>query len=72
LRKPSDKQVGGSHYKNMPIQPAHFIRANNIPFHEGCVIEYVCRHRLKNGADDIRKAIHFMEMILEEDYADQI
>lgn len=56
----------------MPIQPAHFIRANDIPFHEGCVIKYVCRHRLKNRADDIRKAIHFLEMILEEDYADQI
>jgi len=61
-------QVGGSHYKNMAIQPATFIRKNGIKFHEGCVIKYVCRHMNKNGREDIEKAIQFLEMILEEDY----
>ena len=70
--KASEEQIGGSHYKDMPIQPAHFIRVNAIPFHEGCAIEYVCRHKSKNGADDIRKAIHFLELILEEDCADPV
>lgn len=62
-----NKQVGGDHY-HMVIEPAYFIRANNIPFHEGNVIKYVCRHQKKNGAEDIKKAIHYLEMILEMDY----
>ena len=61
------KQVGGDHY-HMEIEPAYFIRVNNIPFHEGNVIKYAVRHKRKNGAEDIRKAIHYLEMILEMDY----
>lgn len=72
LPSPLSEQVGGSHYKDMPIQPAHFIRLNSIPYHEGCVIKYVCRHRTKNGREDIEKAIHYLQMILEEDYGGTI
>ena len=53
-----DVQEGGDHYKNMAIQPVEFIAANKIQFLDGCVIKRVCRHRAKNGAEDIRKAIH--------------
>lgn len=63
-------QEGGNHYKDMAIQPVEFIKANNIPFIEGCVIKYVTRHRSKNGAQDIRKAIHFLNLLLEFDYKD--
>lgn len=60
-------EVGGEHYQ-MPIQPIEFIMANGIPFCEGNVIKYVCRHRRKNGVEDIRKAIHYLEIILEKEY----
>lgn len=63
-----DKQEGGSHYKDMAIQPVEFIQYNKIPFIEGSVIKYVCRHRRKNGAEDIKKAIHFLELLLELEY----
>lgn len=63
-------QVGGSHYKDMPIQPAEFIYANNIPYLEGNVIKYITRHKSKNGAQDVRKAIHYCEMILALEYKD--
>jgi len=63
-----EKQVAGNHYKNMKIQPIEFIHANNIPFIEGCVIKYVCRHRSKGGKSDIEKAIHFLELLLEFEY----
>lgn len=63
-----DIQEGGSHYKDMPIQPVEYITANNIPFMEGNVIKYVSRHASKNGAQDIKKAIHFLELILELRY----
>jgi len=59
------KQIGGSHY-SLVIQPVDFIVKNNIPYREANVIKYVTRHKLKNGAEDIRKAIHYLEMILED------
>ena len=59
------KQVGGQHYI-MPIQPIDFIVKNNLSYREANVIKYVCRHKNKNGKQDIEKAIHYLEMILEE------
>lgn len=66
----TQKQVGGSHYKDMPIQPVEFITKNGVPFIEGCVIKYVIRHRNKNGAQDIDKAIHFLELLKQIEYGD--
>lgn len=63
-----DTQQGGSHYKGYAIQPVEFITRNNIPFIEGSVIKYVVRHRQKNGAEDIKKAIHYLELLLELEY----
>ena len=63
-----DTQIAGSHYKDLAIQPVEFIVKNHIPFIEGNVIKYVVRHRAKNGAQDIRKAIHFLELLLEMEY----
>lgn len=65
--KASNWQEGGNHY-DMEIQPTEFIYKNSIPFIEGNVIKYICRHRLKNGAEDILKAIHYLELILEFEY----
>jgi len=63
-----DKQVGGSHYKKMKIQPSKFVIENELLFPEGNVIKYICRHSYKNGKEDLEKAIHFIEMIIERDY----
>ncbi len=63
-----DKQHGGSHYQNFKIQPSKFVVENELLFPEGCAIKYICRHRLKGKKEDILKAIHFLEMILERDY----
>ena len=62
------KQVGGSHYKDMIIQPADFINKNKLLFAEGNAIKYICRHQSKGKAEDIEKAMHYLEMILERDY----
>jgi len=61
------EQVGGDHYKAMKIQPVEFILANGIPFVEGCVIKYVARWRKKNGVDDLKKALHFLDMLIEHE-----
>jgi len=65
----SDRQVGGTHYKDFEIQPGYFTTKNGLSFYEGCVIKRVCRHsRGGKGAEDIRKAIHELELILEYQY----
>ena len=59
------KQVAGNHYKDMDIQPVEFITRNNIGFLEGCVIKRVCRWRRKDGLQDLQKAIHELELLIE-------
>ena len=63
-----DKQIGGKHYQNFSIQPSKFVIENELLFPEGNVIKYICRHRYKNGKEDLEKAVHFIEMIIERDY----
>lgn len=63
-----EKQEGGSHYKSLPIQPVEFCQRNGLGYCESSVIKYVCRHRVKNKEEDIRKAIHFLELLLEIEY----
>jgi Protein of unknwon function (DUF3310) len=65
-----DTQVAGSHYKNFAIQPVEFIHKNDLGFLEGCIVKRVCRHRNKNGAEDLRKAIHELELLIELEYPD--
>lgn len=60
-----DKQVAGNHYSDMAIQPAEFIIKNKISFCEGNVIKYVCRHKAKNGIEDLKKARHYLDMLIE-------
>ena len=62
------KQVGGQHYRSMKVQTSQFINEKNLPFAEGNAIKYICRHKLKGKKEDILKAIHYLEMILERDY----
>lgn len=63
-----DKQVSGNHYKDCGIQPIEYIHANNLSYLEGNVIKYTTRHSKKNGKQDILKAIHYLELILEMEY----
>jgi len=63
--KATDTQVGGSHYKDMPIQPVQYIHANGLSFLEGNVVKYITRHKTKNGKADVKKALHYCQLILE-------
>lgn len=66
LMKPNSKQVGGDHYKKMAIQPYEYIVANGIGWLEGNAIKYISRYKQKGGRADIEKAIHYLELLLEE------
>ena len=62
-----DYQVGGNHYKKT-IQPIEYIEKNKLGYCEGNVVKYVSRHQEKNGAEDIKKAIQYLEFILKYQY----
>jgi hypothetical protein len=63
--KALDVQVGGGHYKDMPIQPAEFIHANALGYFEGNVVKYISRWRKKNGLQDLEKAKHYIDLLIE-------
>jgi len=60
-----DRQISGSHYRDMPLQPVQYIHANGIGFCEGAAIKYLSRWKHKGGIDDLRKAIHMIELLIE-------
>lgn len=62
-----DVQVGGGHYKDLAIQPVEYILANKLPFVEGCVVKYVTRWKAKGGVEDLRKARHFLDLLIEHE-----
>lgn len=64
-------QVGGDHYKDMAIQPFEYIHANRIAFAEGCIIKYVSRWRHKAGIQDLKKARHFLDLLIEAEERSQ-
>lgn len=63
-----EKQVGGDHYKG-DLQPIDVIDAWGLDFYEGSALKYLARHRKKNGEEDIKKAIHYLELLLERQYS---
>jgi hypothetical protein len=62
-------QIAGTHYKDMPIQPIEFIQKNGLSYAQGSIIKYICRYKNKNGKEDLKKAIHFIELLMEMEYS---
>jgi len=69
---PLQAQVGGDHYRTLQIQPVEYIHANDLTFLEGCVVKRVTRHRRHGGkgAQDLRKAIHELQLMLQLVYGE--
>lgn len=68
MASPLEKQIGGDHYKKGRIQAIEFIHANGLDFCEGSAIKYIARHRRKGGKQDLEKAIHYIQMLIELEY----
>ncbi len=64
-------EVGGNHYKEFRIQPIEFIEGNDLGFAVGNVIKYVCRYKYKNGKEDLLKAKHYIELLIELEYGNE-
>ena len=65
-----DTQVGGDHYSKMAIHPTEFIHRNGLSFVQGNIIKYVVRYGEKNGLQDLRKAQHYLQLLIEMEYPD--
>ena len=63
------RQGGGNHYSKYKLQPSKFVTENKLLYPEGCVIKYVVRHQDKGGKQDLEKAKHMIDMIIERDYS---
>lgn len=63
--KANDVQQGGDHYRNKTIQPWDYIAANNIGFFAGNAIKYLTRWSEKGGVEDLKKAQHFIQKLIE-------
>ena len=66
-----NKQVNGTHYRDLKISPVEFCMANKLNACESNIVKYVCRHRQKGQEIDIDKIIHYAEMLKEYEYADE-
>jgi hypothetical protein len=60
----NERQVGGSHYQKA-IQPWDYIAANGLGYFEGNVVKYVSRWRDKAGVEDLKKARHYLDKLIE-------
>ena len=60
------KQVGGDHYVRLGIQPWEIIERNGLDYWEGNALKYLLR-RKGNRAEDLRKAIHYIEYLVERE-----
>jgi hypothetical protein len=61
----NEKQVGGAHYAVKTIQPWDYIIANNLGYLEGNVVKYVSRWKDKGGIEDLKKAQHYLQKLIE-------
>lgn len=63
--KATDTQIGGDHYKKLAIQPMRYSMENRLDALQHTVIKYVTRFRDKNGIEDLEKAKHCVDMLIE-------
>ena len=61
-----NKQVGGDHYKCLPVQPLWFIRTNGFQHIVGCIIKYACRYAVLGNKEDLEKIIQYAEIEIKE------
>ena len=63
--KATDTQVGGNHYTKLAIQPMRYSMENGLDALQHTIIKYVTRFRDKNGIEDLEKAKHCIDMLIE-------
>ena len=65
---PGNVQHGGTHYKDLAIQPVEYCQRNKLGFCEASAVKYLTRHSTKGKAEDVKKALHFCQLLLSIEY----
>lgn len=65
------QQYGGNHYKGLAIEPVEYAYKNNLDFFQGNVVKYITRFRDKNGLEDLKKAKHFIDLLIQFEYGEK-
>ena len=65
MMKAKDIQIGGDHYRHFAIQPTEYIMKNNLGFAEGNAIKYITRYKVKGGIEDLQKAKHYIDLLID-------
>ena len=65
VKSPLKEQVGGDHYSKLEIQPAVYAQRNKLSYLQGTIIKYVTRYKDKNGVEDLQKAKHYIDLLIE-------
>lgn len=60
-----DIQVGGAHYKKFALQPVEFCHKHRLGYIKSCFVKYIARHSDKNGAQDLQKCLHYLDLLKE-------
>lgn len=68
VSSPLDVQVAGSHYNTLKIQPIEYTFHNNLNFIQGNVVKYITRYKDKNGKEDLEKAKHYIDLLIQLEY----
>ncbi len=67
-----ETQEGGSHYKDMPIQPIEYSMANGLDACQASIVKYITRFRTKGGLGDLNKAKHFIDLLIQFEYGEDL
>lgn len=65
VKSPLSTQIGGDHYTKLAIQPMRYSMENGLDALQHTIIKYVTRFRDKNGIEDLEKAKHCIDMLIE-------
>ena len=65
MSKANDIQVGGVHYKQSQYETWDVINDWGLGYFDGNAVKYLSRWRHKGGIDDLRKAKHYIEKLIE-------
>jgi len=53
-----------AHYLQGNIEVIDFIEDQRLNYHAGNIVKYVSRYRHKNGVEDLRKALWYLQRLI--------
>lgn len=62
-----DDPINPPYYKNSPMECIDAIEGLELPFHEAQILKYIYRWRNKNGIEDLKKALWYLNRLIEKE-----